>query len=91
MLNLKSLLKSLLSLCLSSAVITPAGSFGLFAGIGTLTWLFAYFQLPELSGVSLNDVHSAMSGVAQENNRGYTDIQNRGEENEEQDPHYVIE
>ncbi|UZJ57439.1 hypothetical protein CBS101457_006759 [Exobasidium rhododendri] len=43
-------------------VVTPAGSFGIFAGVGALTWIFAYYQLPELSGVSLNDVQSAFGG-----------------------------
>lgn len=56
-------------------VVTPAGSFGLFAGVGAATWLFAYLQLPELSGVSINDVQSAMGGSSYPNTRaGYTAV-----------------
>lgn len=65
-------------------MITPAGSFGMFAVVGALTWLFAYVQLPELSGVSLNDVDSAIHGSSQTNNNaGYTGV--RGDDEDEQE------
>lgn len=74
-----------LTSCLALPAVTPAGSFGMFAGVGALTWLFAYFQLPELSGVSLNDVQSAFGEgerSGSQSNAGYTAV--GGQENEDE-------
>lgn len=45
-----------------AAVITPAGCFWFYSCVGAITWLFAYTQLPELAGVSINDVQAALEG-----------------------------
>ena len=86
------------------SLVTPAGSFGLFALVGILTWAFAYYHLPELSGVSLNDVHSALAntrtgtGASRQGQyrplRGEDSNRQEGqsdEEEEDQPPRHVIE
>ncbi|KDN39621.1 general substrate transporter [Tilletiaria anomala UBC 951] len=50
-------------------LITAAGSFWLFSAIAVLAWIFTYFRLPELSGVSINDVSEAF-GEREERSRG---------------------
>ena len=36
--------------------ITPAGAFGLYAGVCVLGWLFCVFAFPETAGLSLEEV-----------------------------------
>lgn len=70
--------------------MTPAGSFALFALVGSITWIFAYLHLPELSGVSLNDVHSSIQGDERESSARYEALDH--EDNIETEvPRYVIE
>jgi len=40
------------------AAITPAGAFGLYAGLCLLGWLFCVFCFPETAGLSLEEVQS---------------------------------
>lgn len=78
------------------AVVTPAGSFGIFAVIGAVTWLFARLYLPEMSGVSLNDVHSHDAPQSNSaNHEGYMDVRGGVDGDEaglnEESSRYVIE
>lgn len=72
------------------AVITPQGSFWLYSGVGALTWLFAYTQLPELMGVSINDVEAALEGSMnarepqQSNTEGYQPVRTQDDDVEEE-------
>lgn len=73
-------------------MITPEGSFWLYSVIAVLTWLFAYFMLPEMTNVSLNDVHAALDshraggGTAQgPGNQGYEPVLGSDSEEEEEE------
>lgn len=42
--------------------ISPQGCFWLYSAVGVVTFVFAYTQLPELAGMSINDVQAALEG-----------------------------
>lgn len=44
--------------CLQRTV-TASGSFWIYTAMAVLAWVFTYFRLPELNGISINDVHRA--------------------------------
>lgn len=71
-------------------LITPQGSFWLYAIVGALTWTFAYTYLPELKGISINDVQAALDSDdpfrSQNGTRGaYAPLNRQDDRNEEDD------
>ncbi len=55
-------------------LITAAGSFWLYSGVTAASCVFTYFLLPELSGVSINDVAQAFDADEQQGRGEYTAV-----------------
>lgn len=71
-------------------IITPQGSFWLYTIVGALTWIFAYTYLPELKGVSINDVQAALDNYdplrSHDGTRGsYAPLNRQDDRNEDDD------
>ncbi|PWN35820.1 general substrate transporter [Meira miltonrushii] len=70
-------------------LITPQGSFWLYTVVGALTWTFAYTYLPELKGISINDVQAALDSDdpfrSQDGARGDYAALNRQDDRDEED------
>ena len=71
-------------------LITPQGSFWLYTIVGALTWIFAYTYLPELKGISINDVQAALDSDdpfrSQNGDRGvYAPLNRQDHRNEDDD------
>ncbi|KAN0061068.1 hypothetical protein ACQY0O_006803 [Thecaphora frezii] len=45
-------------------LVTPAGSFAIYAAVAACSWLFTYQRLPDMKGVSLSDVHRTFGDSA---------------------------
>ncbi|PWN49661.1 sugar transporter [Violaceomyces palustris] len=64
-------------------LITPSGSFWLYAGVALLSWWFTYSRLPEMKGVSLSDVQERFGErVDVERGGGYLPVRGGDDEDE---------
>lgn len=55
-------------------LITAAGSFWLYSAITVLAWIFTYLLLPELTGVSINDVAEAFDEDGEQSRGAYSAV-----------------
>lgn len=46
--------------------VTASGSFWIYTAMALLAWIFTYLRLPELNGLSINDVHRAFGSDSDE-------------------------
>ncbi|CAO1614803.1 unnamed protein product [Jaminaea pallidilutea] len=63
--------------------VGPGATFGTFAAISACSWVFTYSKLPELTGVSINDVGRAFGGAGDSRGGGDGDQAAQGEDNGE--------